>query len=91
MELIIVLCLTIAIVWIVLKVHVHDRHMDKIAKNGILDEAWQTVLADPHYEQRRQFEEHRYNAEAKLREEKAALLKASLRKSSGQSNRQAGV
>jgi len=81
MELIIIVCLAIVIVWIIFKVHAYDRHMDKIARNGVLDEAWQTVLADPHYEQRRQFEEHRYKAEAKLREEKAALLKASLRKS----------
>jgi len=83
MELIVVGCLAIVIVWIIFKVHTHDRHMDKIARNGVLDEAWQTVLADPHYEQRRQFEEHRYKAEAKLREEKAALLKAALHKSSG--------
>ncbi len=83
MELIVVGCLAIVIVWIMFKVHTHDRHMDKIARNGVLDEAWQTVLADPHYEQRRQFEEHRYKAEAKLREEKAALLKAALHKSSG--------
>ena len=83
MELVIVGCLAIVVVWIIFKVHTHDRHMDKIARNGVLDEAWQTVLADPHYEQRRQFEEHRYKAEAKLREEKAALLKAALHKSSG--------
>jgi len=83
MELIVVGCLAIVIVWIIFKVHTHDRHMDKIARNGVLDEAWQTVLADPHYEQRRQFEEHRYKAEAKLREEKAALLKAAVHKSSG--------
>ena len=82
MEWIVIVCLAIVIVWIIFKVYAHDRHMDKIARNGVLNEAWRTVLADPHYEQRRQFEEHRHKAEAILREEKAVLFKADLRKSS---------
>jgi len=77
MELIIIVCLAIVIVWIIFKVHAYDRHMDKIARNGVLDEAWQTVLADPHYEQRRQFEERRHEVKAQLRKEGAALPKSS--------------
>ena len=77
MVLIIIVCLAIVIVWIIFKVHAYDRHMDKIARNGVLDEAWQTVLADPHYEQRRQFEERRHEVKAQLRKEGAALPKSS--------------
>ena len=32
MELIIIVCLAIVIVWIKYKVHAYDRHMDKIAE-----------------------------------------------------------
>ena len=71
------IALVAAIVWIVLKVRAHDRELEKAAKKAALDQAWQIVLSDPHYEQRRQFEERRHEVKDQLRKEGATLKRSS--------------
>ncbi len=77
MELIVFVCLAAAVVWFVWIARKHDRESEKAAKKATLDQAWRIVLADPHYEQRRQFEERRHEVKAQLRKEGAGLPKSS--------------
>jgi tripartite-type tricarboxylate transporter receptor subunit TctC len=53
MELIIILLLIGAIVWVIWRARASIR----AEKMAALDDAWRTVLSDPNYERRRQQEE----------------------------------
>jgi hypothetical protein len=65
LEIIIMLCAVGSILWIVWKVRAHDRVLEK----ATLDQAWRIVLDDPHYANRRQYEERKHEDEARLRKE----------------------
>jgi hypothetical protein len=69
MEIIVILCLVVAIVWLVLKVRAHGRAL----KKATLDQAWHIVLDDPNYVHRRQFQERKHEEEARLRKEAEGL------------------
>ena len=65
LEIVILLCVVVSIVWIVWKVRAHDEALE----NAALDQAWRVILDDPHYEHRRQYEERKHEYEAQLRRE----------------------
>ena len=72
MELIFLVGLVVAVVWsasIVWKMYAREQRSEKATKKATLEQAWHIVLADPHYEQRRQHEEHKQKVEAQLRKE----------------------
>jgi len=72
MELIFLVGLVAVIVlipWSLWKILARDQSLEKAAKKATLEQAWSIVLADPHYEQRRQYEEHKHKVEAQLRKE----------------------
>ena len=72
MELIFLMGLVAVIVlipWSLWKMLARDKVLEKAAKKATLEQAWHIVLADPHYEQRRQHEEHKHKVEAQLRKE----------------------
>ena len=69
MEFIILGCLIVSTVWIIWKVLAHERALD----SATLHQAWQIVLADPHYKHRREYEEHKYEMERQLRKEAKGL------------------
>ena len=60
MEIIIFLLVGGSIVWIVGTVRKKNRALEKAA----LDEAWRKVLDDPHYLDRRNYEERKHAAQA---------------------------
>ena len=79
MELIFLVGLVVVVVWSALTVWnmwTRDQRLEKATKKATLEQAWGIVLADPHYEQRRQFEERRHEVKAQLRKEGAALPKS---------------
>ncbi len=55
MEIIVILIIVGCIAWVVWAVREHRKALDKEA----LDGAWRQVLNDPHYMERRDFEEHK--------------------------------
>jgi hypothetical protein len=64
LEIIIIFCVVGSIAWIAWKVRAHDRTLEKAA----LDQAWRVVLDDPHYMDRRRYEESkRDNDKARAR------------------------
>jgi hypothetical protein len=65
LEIVILLCVVVSIVWIVWKLRAHDGALE----NAALDQAWRIVLDDPHYEHRRKYEERKHEYEAQLRRE----------------------
>jgi len=68
MDLIGIIGLVVLVVWIawtVWKWWAREQRLEKAA----LEQAWRIVLADPHYEQRRQYEEHKHKVEAQLRKD----------------------
>jgi hypothetical protein len=69
LEISIIFCVVVSIVWIVWKLRAHDRALEKAA----LDQAWRVVLDDPHYGHRRQYEERKREEEARLRKEAKGL------------------
>ncbi len=56
--------LIILIPWSVWKMYAREQGSEKATKKATLEQAWHIVLADPHYEQRRQYEEHKHKVEA---------------------------
>jgi len=80
MELIFLVGLVVAVVWsasIVWKMYAREQRSEKATKKATLEQAWHIVLADPHYEQRRQYEEHKHKVEAQLRKEAEEVSKRS--------------
>jgi len=80
MELIFLVGLVAVIVlipWSLWKILARDQSLEKAAKKATLEQAWSIVLADPHYEQRRQYEEHKHKVEAQLRKEAEEVSKRS--------------
>jgi len=80
MELIFLVGLVVAVVWsasIVWKMYAREQGSEKATKKATLEQAWHIVLADPHYEQRRQYEEHKHKVEAQLRKEAEEVSKRS--------------
>ena len=78
MELIFVVGLVAVIVlisWTVWKMWTREQRLEKATKKATLEQAWHIVLADPHYEQRRQHEEHKHEVEAQLRKEAEEVSK----------------
>ena len=69
MEFIILGGLVASTVWIVWKVLAHGRALE----SATLHQAWQIVLADPHYHHRREYEEHKHEVERQLRKEAKGL------------------
>ena len=72
MEMIFLVGLVVVVVWSALTVWnmwTRDQRLEKATKKATLEQAWHIVLADPHYEQRRQHEEHKQKVEAQLRKE----------------------
>jgi hypothetical protein len=69
LEIVIIFCVVVSIVWIVWKLRAHDQALEK----ATLDQAWRVVLDDPHYEHRRQYEERKHEDEAPLRREAEGL------------------
>jgi hypothetical protein len=69
LEIVIIFCVVVSIVWIVWKLRAHDQALEK----ATLDQAWRVVLDDPHYEHRRQYEERKHEDEARLRREAEGL------------------
>jgi hypothetical protein len=69
LEIVIIFCVVVSIVWIVSKLRAHDQALEK----ATLDQAWRVVLDDPHYEHRRQYEERKHEDEARLRREAEGL------------------
>jgi len=72
MELILLAGLVAVLVWIawtVWKWWKREQGLEKATEKATLEQAWRIVLADPHYEQRRQYEEHKQKVEAQLRKE----------------------
>ena len=63
------------IAWTVWKMFAREQRLEKTAKKATLEQAWHIVLADPHYEQRRQHEEHKHEVEAQLRKEAEEVSK----------------
>lgn len=63
LEIIIISCVIGSIIWIVWKIRAHDRAL----KMAVLDQAWRTVLDDPHYMDRRQHEERKHEEEVRAR------------------------
>lgn len=57
------------IAWIAWKWWAREQRLEKATERATLEQAWRIVLADPHYEQRRQYEEHKHKVEAQLRKE----------------------
>jgi ABC-type nickel/cobalt efflux system permease component RcnA len=68
-ELIVLIVLATAIVWIIWKVLAYERALDSTT----LDQAWKIVIADPHYKHRREYEEHKHEMERQLRDEAKRL------------------
>ena len=69
MELVIIIpILIVFIVWIVWKLRSDKRVLEKAG----LEQAWRIVLNDPHYAHRRQYEEHKREAEAEAQLRKKA-------------------
>ena len=60
---------TVLVSLTVWKVWTREQRLEKATKKATLEQAWHIVLADPHYEQRRQHEEHKHKVEAQLRKE----------------------
>jgi len=80
MELIFLVGLVVVVVWSALTVWnmwTRDQRLEKATKKATLEQAWHIVLADPHYEQRRQHEEHKQKVEAQLRKEAEEVSKRS--------------
>ncbi len=80
MELIFLVGLVAVIVlipWSLWKILARDQSLEKAAKKATLEQAWSIVLADTHYEQRRQYEEHKHKVEAQLRKEAEEVSKRS--------------
>ena len=78
MELIFVVGFVAVIVlipWTVWKMWTREQRLEKATKKATLEQAWHIVLADPHYEQRRQHEEHKHEVEAQLRKEAEEVSK----------------
>ena len=72
MEFIFLIGLVAVVVWSALtvwKIWTGEQRLEKATKKATLEQAWHIVLADPHYEQRRQYEEHKHKVEAQLRKE----------------------
>jgi hypothetical protein len=72
MELIFLVGLVAVVVWsalIVWKWWTREQRSEKAAEKATVEQAWHIVLADPHYGQRRQYEEHKQKVEAQLRKE----------------------
>ncbi len=72
MEFIFLIGLVAVVIWSALtvwKMWTRDKRLEKTAEKATLEQAWHIVLADPHYEQRRQYEEHKHKVEAQLRKE----------------------
>jgi hypothetical protein len=65
----------VLIPWTVWKMFAREQRLEKAAKKATLEQAWGIVLADPHYEQRRQHEEHKRKVEAQLRKEAEEVSK----------------
>ena len=65
----------VLIAWTVWKMFAREQRLEKTAKKATLEQAWHIVLADPHYEQRRQHEEHKHEVEAQLRKEAEEVSK----------------
>jgi len=65
----------VLIPWIVWKMYAREQGLEKATKKATLQQAWRIVLADPHYEQRRQHEEHKHKVEAELRKEAEEVSK----------------
>jgi hypothetical protein len=55
MEIIVILIIVGCIAWVVWAVREHRKVLDK----EVLDGAWRQVLNDPHYMERRDYEEHK--------------------------------
>ena len=65
----------VLIPWIVWKMWAREQGLEKVTEKAALEEGWRIVLADPHYEQRRQHEEHKHKVEAELRKEAEEVSK----------------
>ena len=65
----------VLIPWTVWKMFAREQRLEKATKKATLEQAWHIVLADPHYEQRRQHEEHKHEVEAQLRKEAEEVSK----------------
>ena len=65
----------VLIPWTVWKMFAREQRLEKATKKATLEQAWRIVLADPHYEQRRQHEEHKHEVEAQLRKEAEEVSK----------------
>jgi len=65
----------VLIPWTVWKMWTREQRLEKATKKATLEQAWHIVLADPHYEQRRQHEEHKHEVEAQLRKEAEEVSK----------------
>jgi len=75
MELIFLVAVIVLIPWIVWKTWARDQGLEKTAEKATLEQAWRIVLDDPHYEQRRQYEEHKHKVEVQLRKEAEEVSK----------------
>ena len=69
LEFSILLFVVASILWLVWK----WRTQDRASKKATVEQAWRIVLDDPHYAQRRQYEEHKRAEEARLRKEAEGL------------------
>jgi hypothetical protein len=69
LEFSILLLVILSIVWLAWK----WRKQDRASKKATVEQAWRIVLDDPHYAQRRQYEEHKRAEEARLRKEAEGL------------------
>ena len=65
----------VLIPWTVWKMFAREQRLEKATEKATLEQAWRIVLADPHYEQRRQHEEHKHKVEAQLRKEAEEVSK----------------
>jgi hypothetical protein len=59
MEIVIIVLLFAAVIWIVTKIW----HREKDFEEASLAKAWRTVLSDPNYKKRRSLEERKYAVE----------------------------
>ena len=69
LEFSILLFVVLSIAWLAWK----WRTQDRASKKATVEQAWRIVLDDPHYAQRRQYEEHKRAEEARLRKEAEGL------------------
>jgi hypothetical protein len=75
MELIFLVAVMVSIAWIVWKTFAREQRFEKATKKATLEQAWRIVIADLHYEERRQYEEHKHKVEAQLRKEAEEVSK----------------